>query len=192
LEGLCSSQIADYGREDGIAGYAWVARYTLQFLNAYLKHNTAAMAYLKRTPAENGVPQHFMSVTYRSARGMPATLDTFRAELGREGFDHAAEVYAAMRKDDPRFKLEDSDFAPWVEDLLTAHATSQAIILAKFEVGLDRDSSDAYFSLGEVYRLSGQKQLAIDSYKKSLEKNPKNDEAKEKLKELQAQTTSRK
>lgn len=30
---------ADYSRADGIVGYAWVARYTLEFLNAYLKHD---------------------------------------------------------------------------------------------------------------------------------------------------------
>jgi dienelactone hydrolase len=33
---------ADYGREDGIPGYAWVARYTLEYLDAYLKHDAAA------------------------------------------------------------------------------------------------------------------------------------------------------
>jgi len=32
---------------------------------------------------------------------------------------------------------------------------------------------------------AGQKQLAIESYKKSLELNPGDDEAKEKLKELE-------
>ena len=46
----------DYSRADGIVGYAWVARYTLEFLDAYLKHDATAMAFLKRTPAENGVP----------------------------------------------------------------------------------------------------------------------------------------
>ena len=42
-------QIADYGRADGIAGYAWIARYTLHFLDAYLKHDAAAMAWIKKT-----------------------------------------------------------------------------------------------------------------------------------------------
>jgi Tfp pilus assembly protein PilF len=31
---------------------------------------------------------------------------------------------------------------------------------------------------------SGQKQLALDSYKKSLEKDPSNDNARQKLKDL--------
>src|SRR5687768_8038949 len=34
-------QKADYGRVDGIEGYAWVARYALAFLDAYLKRDAA-------------------------------------------------------------------------------------------------------------------------------------------------------
>src|SRR6202451_830441 len=49
-----SSHKADYSRADGIVGYAWIARYTLEFLNAYLKHDAQAMAFLKKTPAEVG------------------------------------------------------------------------------------------------------------------------------------------
>jgi len=89
---------ADYEREDGITGYAWIARYTLQFLDAYIKHD-AAMAYFKKTPAENGAPRHFMTVSYRAAKGVPATLDEFRIEVGRQGFDRAPDIYAAMRKE---------------------------------------------------------------------------------------------
>jgi cytochrome c-type biogenesis protein CcmH/NrfG len=44
---------------------------------------------------------------------------------------------------------------------------------------------DVYDSLGEAYMNAGEKQLAIDNYKKSLELNPENDNAKEKLKVLQ-------
>jgi len=58
---------ADYGRDDAIIGYAWLAEYTLQFLNAYLKQDTGAAAFLRRAPAENGVPRRFMTVRYRAA-----------------------------------------------------------------------------------------------------------------------------
>ena len=39
---------------------------------------------------------------------------------------------------------------------------------------------------------SGQKQLAIENYKKSLEKDPNNDNAKEKLKKLEGVVSSAK
>ena len=46
---------------------------------------------------------------------------------------------------------------------------------------INPDSSDAYDSLGDAYQKSGQNQLAIENYKKALEKNPENSDAKEKL-----------
>lgn len=56
-----------------------------------------------------------------------------------------------------------------------------------FKLGLEAfpASYDMYDSLGEAYMIDGQINKAIKNYKKSLELNPKNTNAKEKLKELQ-------
>jgi tetratricopeptide (TPR) repeat protein len=178
-------QIADYGREDGIVGYAWIARYTLHFLDAYLKHDTTSMAWLKKTAAENGAPQHFLWATYRPAKGLPPTLDAFRAELGRQGFDHAEDIYAAMQKQSPDFKLDESSVNSWGYDLMADNRLPEAIDIFKLNAKNYPDSGNVYDSLGEAYMKSGQKQLAIDNYKKSLEKDPSNGNAKQKLKELQ-------
>lgn len=70
-ERFAEDQIADYGRDDANTGHAWSARYVLAFLDAYLRHDRAAQAFLKATPAENGVPRHFMAVTFRAARASP-------------------------------------------------------------------------------------------------------------------------
>jgi tetratricopeptide (TPR) repeat protein len=45
-----------------------------------------------------------------------------------------------------------------------------------------------YDSVAEAYLKSGQKDLAIENYKKSLEKNPDNEHAKDKLKELESKS----
>jgi hypothetical protein len=65
---FAENQVADYGRDDANTSHAWVALYTLNFLNAYLKHDAPAKAFLERTPAENGVPKHFMGITFRPAQ----------------------------------------------------------------------------------------------------------------------------
>jgi dienelactone hydrolase len=67
---------ADYSLEEGAVSYNWMARYTLEFLNAYLKHEESAVLFLKRTPAENGVPKHVTAVTLRQAS---ATQDLVNA-----------------------------------------------------------------------------------------------------------------
>jgi tetratricopeptide (TPR) repeat protein len=45
-------------------------------------------------------------------------------------------------------------------------------------------SSNVYDSLGEAYANTGQKELAIENYEKSLQLDPKNENAKERLKKL--------
>ena len=177
---------ADYEREDGITGYSWIARYTLQFLNAYLKHDAAAMAYLKKTPAEIGVPKHFMTVNYRAAKGVPLSFEGFRTEIGRQGFDHAAEIYAAMQKEKPDFKLDEGAIDQWADELLGDNHLPEAINLGKLNVQMYPDSIAAYANLGEAYAKSGQKQLAIETYKKAMEKDPANDQLKKKLKEVES------
>jgi dienelactone hydrolase/predicted negative regulator of RcsB-dependent stress response len=183
-KGFAEQQKGDYGREDGIVGYAWVARYTLHFLDAYLKHDAESMAWLKKTPAENGVPKHFMSVNFRAAKGRPATLETFRAELGQKGFDHAEELYAAMQKEKSDFKLDEGAVTTWGNDLVAENHLPEAIDVLKLNAKNNPNSANAYDSLGKAYLKAGQKQLAIDSFKKSLENDPDNENAKKELKEL--------
>ena len=65
---FAENQVADYGRDDANTSHAWVALYTLNFLNAYLKHDASAKAFLGRTPAESGVPKHFMGIRFRPAQ----------------------------------------------------------------------------------------------------------------------------
>ena len=68
VQRFAENQVADYGREDANMSYAWVALYTLNFLDAYLKHDASAKAFLEKTPAENGVPKHFMDIKFRPAQ----------------------------------------------------------------------------------------------------------------------------
>ena len=175
---------ADYTRADGATGYAWVARYTEHFLDAYLKHDAAAMEWLKKTPAENGAPQHFLTASYRATSGAPATLDSFREELHQKGFDHAAEIYAAFHKEDSTFKLDEQSLNQWGYELMTEKHLPEATELFKLNVSLNPDSGNVYDSLAEAYMKSGDKQHSIEFYKKSLEKDPSNENAKAKLKEL--------
>ena len=65
---FAENQVADYGRDDANTSYAWVARYSLNFLDAQLKHIVSAKAFLEKAPSDNGVPKHFMEVRFRPAR----------------------------------------------------------------------------------------------------------------------------
>jgi dienelactone hydrolase len=181
-----AAQKADYGREDGMVSFGWVARYTREFLDAYLRHDAAALDFLKKAPRENGVPPHLIAANFRAGSGTVVSLDGFREELNRQGFDHAAEIYSALQKQDPNFKLTEGFLNEWGYHLMTGNHVPEAIGIFKLNVVLYPNSSNVYDSLAEEYMKAGQKQLAIEFYMKSLEKNPANDNAKQKLKELES------
>lgn len=68
--------------------------------------------------------------------------------------------------------------------LLYGGKEMDAITVFKKNVGLYPQSGNVYDSLGEAYSKTGQKDLAIQNYEKSLQLDPKNNNAVEQLKKL--------
>jgi hypothetical protein len=46
VQRFAQNQVADYRREDANTSYAWIALYTLNFLDAYLKHYASPRAFM--------------------------------------------------------------------------------------------------------------------------------------------------
>jgi tetratricopeptide (TPR) repeat protein len=69
---------------------------------------------------------------------------------------------------------------------LEMNLTEPAIEVLDLNVKKFPQSANAYDSLGEAYMKAGDKDRAIKNYEKSLELNPKNSDAVEKIKELKS------
>jgi tetratricopeptide (TPR) repeat protein len=69
--------------------------------------------------------------------------------------------------------------------LLEKGRNADAIAIFKLNAEEYPKSGDAYDSLAEAYAKDGQKQQAIDNYRRCLELDPKNQDAANKLKELE-------
>ncbi len=72
--------------------------------------------------------------------------------------------------------------------LMRNHPIKDALELFKFIVKEHPKSWNAHDSLGEAYKLAGNKEEAIKSYEKSLRLNPKNAGGRKTLEELKTQT----
>ncbi len=83
-----------------------------------------------------------------------------------------------------KFDLSEVDLNAKGYEMIKRGFYTKAIDLFTLEILSFPKSYDAYDSLGEAYMMDGQMNNAIDNYKKSLELNPENTNAKEKLKEL--------
>lgn len=177
---------AEYTREETSLALSWMSRYVAQFLNAYLKNDAAGLAYLSNAPAKNGVPAHMLLVDKRASLGMPPTMETFAAGLGQRGFNHAADVYADMQKKDANFKLGEQTLVNWGYQLLRADRVKESIEIFKLATAVEPKSANAFDSLAEAYQQNNDKPLAIKNYQRSLELDPANKNAVERLKILQA------
>jgi tetratricopeptide (TPR) repeat protein len=69
-------------------------------------------------------------------------------------------------------------------DLLGLEQNDAAIAAFEFNVAENPKSANAYDSLGEAYLTTGDRKKSTAAYKKSLELDPKNENAKQKLEEL--------
>jgi len=175
----------EYSPEETSESYSWMAQYFLQFLNAYLKHDPGAMAFLKNAPVKNDVPAHLLTEDFRPAKGFPPTIEGLAAELNKRGFSHAGDVYAEAKKQDPEMKIDNDALNSWGYALMEQNHLPEAIEIFKLNVSLHPDSSHIHVSLGEAYEKSGEKDLAISNYKEALKINPDDKEATERLKVLQ-------
>ena len=162
----------DYGREEGITGYAWLARYTLEFLNAYLKQDARGVAFLNNTPVANGAPPRLMSASFRPAAGAAISFDSFRTALYREGYERAAQVYARFRAARADFDLGEQVLSTWAEELGDVGGLLEAIAVLELSAQLNPESGAVYLQLGDCYRRTGRESAAVEQYRRAMQKKP--------------------
>jgi tetratricopeptide (TPR) repeat protein len=109
-------------------------------------------------------------------------------EKGVEGEEGAIALFNEIKRGDydsyHLFVVEGHLIALGYE-LLENNKTKEAIEIFKYAVSEYPESANAYDSLGEAYMKNGDRELAIESYKKCLELDPNNDNAKKMLEQLQ-------
>ncbi|TQK10297.1 dienelactone hydrolase family protein [Herbaspirillum sp. SJZ107] len=169
------SDFGDYSRDEINLQHSWAARYTLRFLDAYLKGDSSGLAFLNNTPAANGVPAHTMLTDIRRHKGsMPPTQESFVRSLAAAGFDKAIPEYARFVAQNPAFKLEESALIGWGVQLARIERPAQAREIFRLGAHLYPNQSIMYDGLGEMQAKTGQAQEALASYRRVLELDPNN------------------
>jgi len=105
--------------------------------------------------------------------------------LNSQGVDSAVQYFHKKREAEPDVILfEEREMNLLGYRYLQNGKIKDAIELFKLNTIAFPDSWNAYDSLGEAYLQDGQKDLAIKNYEKSLELNPQNTNAQEKLRSI--------
>lgn len=181
-----AAEYGDYDKDELSVANGWVETYVRRFLDAYLRGDAAARAFLDTPVAKTGAPRHLFTLDVAKAQGAPPTQAAFAAELNRVGFDKAQATYQAFRSRDGDFAIDETEMNRWGYQLLGNGDTGAAVAILKLNQELHADSWNAFDSLGEAYATAGDKALAIAAYRQSLALNPKNTNGVTQLKALGA------
>ena len=118
----------------------------------------------------------------------PSIVERVRGAAEKDHYAAAKEALMTFIKDPlRRYATVESDINLLGYEFLNAKKLDQALLVFKLNVEAYPGSFNTWDSLGEVYMDRGEKDLAIQNYAKSLELNPKNNGARDRLAELRNQ-----
>jgi len=116
---------------------------------------------------------------------LKSVIDTMMTLILDKKLKNAISVYKDLKDSQEKdYNFKESQLNTLGYQLLQAGMKKESIAILKLNADEFPDSFNVYDSLGEAYMNNGDKSLAIKNYKKSLEINPKNDNAKNMLDQL--------
>ncbi|WP_409417253.1 serine hydrolase [Flavobacterium sp. PS2] len=112
-----------------------------------------------------------------------STAYTLFGIIKSQGLETGLKKLEEFKKSD-EYAIKESEINDVGYQLLQSGKTKESIAVFKINVDTFPKSGNAYDSLGEAYLKDGDKKLAIVNYKKSLQFDPKNENAKKVLDEI--------
>lgn len=114
-------------------------------------------------------------------------LTYLRKNLREKGFDKAIEFVKKEQQINPEFKPTEDELNNWAYRMMSNNQQKEALEIFKLNVYLFPKSWNAYDSYGEILLKMGDRNKAIEMYKKSIDLNPNNENGKKILTEITAQ-----
>lgn len=152
------------------------------FLGLDLAGHRAAVVLTNTSISVDDIGFHLLDPGSELAKPMAgvAIAKAYRNGGVSVGIDRARDIMS--ESGDWRFGEQDLNQLAY--QLVSEEAFDEAIAMLRLNSEFFPDHFNPYDSLGEVYLLKGERELAIENYRKSLELNPENDNAVQRLNEL--------
>ncbi|HET6554296.1 MAG TPA: dienelactone hydrolase family protein [Dyella sp.] len=170
-------------------GYGWMARYTLAFLDATLKSDTAARQFLDQSPARNGVPPALLSISSRHAGKPAATPERFATALAAHPGDDSVQIYADFHR--RGLTLGEPQLSAWESTLMDDGNVPLALSVAKLHVALFPHDAEAWLRLGMIDELADLPEQAVSHYQHAIQLDARVPLAAQRIKTLRASHASR-
>ena len=165
--------------------YKWVARYTLQFLEATLKGDKNALQYIDNDPQYNGAADGLITLQIKRPEKEAYTFQDFHELASKKNYKNLVQLHDSILKKHTSFKIPEGNLNTLGLQLVFNPKTSdQGIKVFLLGTKLYPNSANLYDSLAEGYLFMGNDKKAIESFERSLELNPQNQNAINRLEQL--------
>lgn len=168
-----------------MASYKLLSEHTLQFLNATLKNEENAKVFIENSPEKNGFPESLISKTIKKSFEPEFDYKNFFDLALKQDYQDLIPLYQKTIEKHPKLQLQEWMFNKKGQRLsLNFSKIKQSANVFLLALYLYPESSNLYDSLAEAYLYAKDYKNAISNFKKSLELNPENQNAIDRLKQL--------
>jgi len=178
-------QRQDKSDSEIMESYKIISIYTLKFLNAFLKMDLESLSFLEIKPEENNIPPGLISIESKFPDETPFSFEDFNELADGQNYDNLALLYDSIHAIHKNFILEEGKLNNLGLQLVYNPKTSgHGIKIFILALEIYSESANLYDSLAEAYLYIGNNELAVKNFKKSLDLNPQNTNAIDRLEEL--------
>lgn len=165
--------------------YNLLCLHTLQFLNATLKNQKKAIDFIENKPVTNGFSNSLISKQTKNAIEKDFTYKDFNDLAYKKDYKDLIPLYNRTIAEYPNLELNEGMLNIFGLRLsFNPEKKEQGYNVLLLAIHLYPKSANLYDSLAEAYYYNKDYSNAILNYKKSLELNPKNQNAIDRLKQL--------
>ena len=165
--------------------YKWVARYALHFLEVTLRKDDNAKKFIDNNPQDNGAGDDLIMLQIKQPEKEGYTFQDFNELASKKNYKNLVQLHDSILKNHPSFKIPEGHLNTLGLQLVFNPKTSdQGIQVILLGTKLYPNSANLYDSLAEGYLFMGNDEKAIESFERSLELNPQNQNAISRLEQL--------
>ena len=171
-------------KQAGIVGHQVVCHYVLNFLDAFLKGDTQARRFITGRAEEQGVATGTFERDFKPRLQVP-TEEEFYTIIQERGLDAAIRIYREAKAKYPQETIIREAALRRIGNEAGYYGNpAQAVEIFRLYVEAYPQSAAAYENLAGAYEEVGDTSQAIKNYERSLQLNPQNTYAGERLKKL--------
>ncbi|AYQ33600.1 prolyl oligopeptidase family serine peptidase [Runella sp. SP2] len=168
-----------------MASYKLLSEHTLQFLNATLKNDKYAKQFIENSPDKNGFSDTFISKKMKQANTIKFDYKHFNDLAFTQDYQDLIPLYKRTISKHPEIELQEGMLNTLGLQLsFNSKKIEHSINVFLLALHIYPKSANLYDSLAETYLHNRDFKNAISNYRKSLELNPENQNAIDKLKQL--------